>query len=72
MPRYDGTGPQGYGPMTGRGMGPCAGASGRFGFGCRRFWSGKNELAAMEDEASILKEELQAIQEEIKSLKAQK
>lgn len=23
MPRYDGTGPQGQGPMTGRGMGFC-------------------------------------------------
>lgn len=23
MPRYDGTGPQGFGPMTGRGMGFC-------------------------------------------------
>jgi len=23
MPRFDGTGPQGQGPMTGRGMGPC-------------------------------------------------
>ena len=25
MPRYDGTGPQGMGPMTGRGMGYCTG-----------------------------------------------
>ena len=23
MPRFDGTGPAGMGPMTGRGMGPC-------------------------------------------------
>ena len=23
MPRFDGTGPAGQGPMTGRGMGPC-------------------------------------------------
>ena len=23
MPRFDGTGPMGQGPMTGRGMGPC-------------------------------------------------
>jgi len=23
MPKFDGTGPQGQGPMTGRGMGPC-------------------------------------------------
>lgn len=26
MPKLDGTGPQGQGPMTGRGMGKCAGA----------------------------------------------
>ena len=45
MPRGDGTGPMGNGPMTGRGAGFCAGvgmsgatsAIGRFGgFGCRR------------------------------------
>jgi len=24
MPKFDGTGPGGAGPMTGRGMGPCA------------------------------------------------
>lgn len=35
MPRGDGTGPMGSGPMTGRGMGPCAG-SGKGGFFPRR------------------------------------
>ncbi len=25
MPRFDGTGPAGQGPMTGRGLGPCGG-----------------------------------------------
>lgn len=30
MPRYDGTGPWGQGPMSGRGMGPCA-QGGRYG-----------------------------------------
>lgn len=29
MPYGDGTGPNGAGPMTGRGMGPCGGNSGR-------------------------------------------
>ncbi|HOR57784.1 MAG TPA: DUF5320 family protein, partial [bacterium] len=28
MPRQDGTGPTGQGPMTGRGMGPCGGGMG--------------------------------------------
>ena len=50
MPRGDGTGPMGMGPMTGRGAGICAGsavlgsinASGMFGgFGCRRGAGGK-------------------------------
>jgi hypothetical protein len=43
MPGRDGTGPIGYGSMTGRGMGVCAGAPGLrygggfgLGFGCRR------------------------------------
>lgn len=42
MPRGDGTGPMGMGPMTGRGMGYCAGyrapgfASGGFGRGMGR------------------------------------
>ena len=29
MPRLDGTGPQGAGPMTGRGAGPCNNGQGR-------------------------------------------
>ena len=34
MPRGDGTGPTGTGPITGRGLGPCAGArSVRYGTG---------------------------------------
>ncbi|MBN2088053.1 DUF5320 domain-containing protein [candidate division KSB1 bacterium] len=41
MPFKDGTGPAGMGPMTGRGMGPCAGNSGigRMGTGFSRFGS---------------------------------
>lgn len=43
MPYFDGTGPMGYGPMTGRGMGPCAGYYPRgygrgFGRGHGRGW----------------------------------
>ncbi|MFP4048916.1 MAG: DUF5320 family protein [Desulfovermiculus sp.] len=29
MPRGDGTGPSGQGPMTGRGLGPCGGGTAR-------------------------------------------
>ena len=31
MPAFDGTGPQGKGPLTGRGMGRCKGGVGRQG-----------------------------------------
>ena len=42
MPRFDGTGPQGQGPLTGRGSGPCSPQNGnelgrgRFGRRLRR------------------------------------
>lgn len=32
MPNFDKTGPQGQGPLTGRGLGPCGGGRG-FGYG---------------------------------------
>ncbi|MBN2333395.1 MAG: DUF5320 domain-containing protein [Deltaproteobacteria bacterium] len=38
MPGFDGTGPQGYGPMTGGGRGYCtAGTPGSNAYGFRRF-----------------------------------
>lgn len=37
MPRYDGTGPLGFGPGTGWGLGPC-GMGMRCGFGYRFGW----------------------------------
>lgn len=80
MPRFDGTGPAGQGPGTGRGFDPCGGG-GRQGFGCwsgcgygcgyRSFISPKNELAALEDEEKMLEEELTAIREEKAALKDQ-
>ena len=35
MPRFDGTGPTGRGPMTGRGLGKCVGQRPRRGLGRR-------------------------------------
>lgn len=69
MPKFDGTGPMGQGPMTGRGLGNCG--MRRF---CRggRFISPKNELAALEEEQKVLEEELNAIREEINALKDEK
>jgi len=78
MPKLDGTGPMGQGPMTGRGFGPCGGGA-RRGLGCRRgfglgrfFYSPKNQIQALEDEEKMLEEELKIIKEEKESLKSQK
>ncbi|MCL5733375.1 MAG: DUF5320 domain-containing protein [Patescibacteria group bacterium] len=76
MPRLDGTGPLGYGPRTGRGLGPCGrgiglGHRSGYGYSFRRFISPKNELAALEDEEKILEEELAAVKEEKAALKDQ-
>lgn len=81
MPRLNGTGPWwGGGPGAGWGMGSC-GAGTRRGY-CRyyggyglefgRFFSPKNELAALEDEEKILEEELATIKEEKAALKNRK
>jgi len=74
MPRLDKTGPMGYGPATGRGLGPCGAGMARRGWNCRgfgfrRFISPKNELAALEDEEKMLEEELRIVKEEKSALK---
>ena len=63
MPRFDGSGPQGRGPRSGRGIGCC----GRR----RQFFSPKNELAFLEEEEKVLEEELAIIREEKMALKDQ-
>ncbi len=84
MPRYDGTGPAGYGPMTGRGMGPCGGGAG-WGRGFGRGWgrgmgygrrfAGRSyltpaeELQDLEDEANAMKADLKALEDQIAELK---
>ncbi len=76
MPGFNGTGPMGQGPRTGRGMGRCGGSYGygrnwlrRSWFGPQRFISPKNELANLEEEEKILEEELSSLREEIKNIK---
>ena len=86
MPRQNGTGPMGYGPGTGRGMGPCGGgmawgrrAGGR-GFGWRRFWgyypapsvNKKEEAEILNEEAQILEDELKAVKARLEEIKNQK
>ena len=79
MPYYDGTGPMGYGPGTGRGWGPCGGGMrrgwglwGGYGMGPRRFLSSRNERAALEEEEKMLEEELAIVREEKAALKDRK
>ncbi len=70
MPRLNGTGPMGQGPMTGRGMGSCGGGMGcGQGFG-RRFsgFMGSFQKPAVEDlkaQKEYLKNELNALDQEI-------
>ena len=71
MPRFNGTGPQGQGPMTGRGLGPCGGDRGYGrGFGYRRFYTQKEEGEILKDEQEMLEQELKAIKERLGELKA--
>ncbi len=72
MPRFDGRGPSGCGPMTGRGMGSCGYGMGYGrGYG-RRFYNRKEEAEMLEEEAEELKEELKAVEERLSEIKGQK
>lgn len=69
MPRFDGTGPAGYGPMTGRGFGPCA-----RDFGFRQFqrWLPQDELTELELAEKELTAELEAVRQRKQDLEGQK
>ncbi|HLD28460.1 MAG TPA: DUF5320 domain-containing protein [Patescibacteria group bacterium] len=75
MPRLDGTGPIGQGPMTGRGFGQCGGGMARgggLGFGWKRCMPMAWRQPAKEDlegEKKYLEAELEAVNEELKKLK---
>ncbi|MFA5575656.1 MAG: DUF5320 domain-containing protein [Tissierellaceae bacterium] len=84
MPRGDGRGPMGYGPMSGRGMGYCARAYGpgpRMGFGRGRgfgpgFGPGYNaepyysrtDKELLEEQKEILKDQLEYIEKQLEDL----
>lgn len=67
MPRFDGTGPRGFGPGSGRGMGPCGEGIGR-GYG-RRFYTKKEEAGMLTEEVEDLEKELAAMKERLSELK---
>ncbi len=79
MPRGDGTGPQGMGPMTGRGLGTCSSGVRRglglavglgLGLGLRRgfrrFWNSGQKKS---DELSILKAQASTLEEDLSIIK---
>lgn len=77
MPRFDQTGPMGFGPNTGRGLGPCGlgmgyGAGFGRGFGWRRFVSKKEEEEMLTNEMEDLKAEIEAIKERLEEIKSAK
>lgn len=82
MPRFDGTGPLGQGPMTGRGYGPCG-----LGLGWRRRFSAgrglgkyfswswpqtkEDQKKALVDYKKALEEELEDVEKELADLDKQ-
>ena len=78
MPAFDKTGPQGQGPMTGRGMGHCVGGRGmRVGFGgrCRGYgrglgrYFGWNEPQTKEEKKEDLQTYRKALEEELEDVR---
>ncbi|GAI76978.1 unnamed protein product [marine sediment metagenome] len=72
MPGYDRTGPSGYGPLTGRGLGPCGkGLAFRRGFGRGFGWRFLQKFPT--EEVTLTKEEEKKILEaELKEIELEK
>lgn len=77
MPKFDGTGPAGAGPRTGRGMGPCCGGYGwgrgtgagfGMGYGRRSRFSNDEQKEMLKAEIEDLKQELKLAEEELAQL----
>lgn len=74
MPRFDGTGPFGAGPMTGGGFGPCGfglGLRRRFGAGrgMGRYFGGWNWPQTKKDQINALADYRKALEEELEDVK---
>ena len=83
MPGFDGTGPRGLGPLTGRGAGPCGGGYGRgygrgagrglfrgIGRGIRGFF-GQRYFPSRQEEIETLKDEAAFLQSSLDEIKGQ-
>lgn len=71
MPGFDRTGPNGEGPLTGRGLGPCGRGLARGGGVGRGLGRGLRFRTAMQPQTITEKEEKEILQEELKDLKAE-
>ena len=69
MPRFDGTGPWGDSPASGRGLGPCGRGGWRRGYGRRRFFGFRPRITEVE-EKELLENEVTNLEEELKEIKA--
>jgi len=79
MPRFDRTGPMGFGPVTGRGLGPCGGERGwrrGYGYGPGRFrgygvggYGLYQPRVTGKEEVEMLTDEAGGLEEELKSIK---
>lgn len=81
MPRRDGSGPMGQGPLTGRGMGNCSGSGrGFFGMGRGRgmgmgfnfgrfFGRGANNSLSKTDELGQLKTQANVLEQDLETVK---
>lgn len=75
MPGFDGTGPRGLGPRTGRGLGPCGGGYRRgygrrgYGAGYGRGWGYNNpNPPTKEEEKENLERDLEDIKKRLADL----
>jgi len=70
MPGFNGTGPQGFGARTGRGLGPCGGGMRRgLGRGLRRYgFNGMGRNMNQQDEQKILEDELIELENEKRAI----
>ncbi len=71
MPRFDQTGPLGFGPKTGRGMGPCGCGFAYNRRASRFFFSKKEEKEILKEEIEELEKELEGAKEELAKIEGQ-
>ncbi len=66
MPGYNHLGPEGNGPMTGRGRGTCAKSTNAFQGRGQRLHRNRDSYISLETEKSLLEKRLSEINQELK------